>query len=78
MILLSFYTSKNFMLLTRIYIYTYIRREILTVHLKMTKVWSKRRVVPFIFFVEITLGGDKNKEFAEKEAWKIHASSEQL
>ena len=56
------------MLLTRIYIYTYIRREILTVHLKMTKVWSKRRVVPFIFFVEITLGGDKNKEFAEKEA----------
>ena len=70
MILLSFYTSKNFMLLTRIYIYIYIyiRREILTVHLKMTKVWSKRRVVPFIFFVEITLGGDKNKEFAEKEA----------
>ena len=78
MILLSFYTSKNFMLLTRIYIYIYIRREILTVHLKMTKVWSKRRVVQFIFFVEITLGGDKNKEFAEKEAWKIHASSEQL
>ena len=60
--------QKFYATYTYIYIYIYIRREILTVHLKMTKVWSKRRVVPFIFFVEITLGGDKNKEFAEKEA----------
>ena len=76
MILSSFYTSKNFMLLTRIYIY--IRRDILTVHLKMTKVWPKSRVYRSFSLSKLLSVAIKMKEFAEEEAWKIHASSEQL
>ena len=29
----------------------YINRNILTIHLKMTEVWSKRRVLPFILIL---------------------------
>ena len=48
MFLLSVYTSKHLRLLTRIYIHRYI----LTILLKMTEVWSKRRVLPLIFVVK--------------------------
>ena len=30
----------------------YIHRDIITIHLKMTEVWSKRRVLPFVFIVK--------------------------
>ena len=66
MILSSFYTSKNFMLLTRIYIY--IRRDILTVHLKMTKVWPKSRVYRSFSLSKLLSVAIKMKEFAEEEA----------
>ena len=68
MILSSFYTSKNFMLLTRIYIYIYIRRDILTVHLKMTKVWPKSRVYRSFSLSKLLSVAIKMKEFAEEEA----------
>ena len=76
MILSSFYNSKNFMLRTRISVY--IRRDILTVHLKMTEVWPKSRVYRSFSLSKLLSVAIKMKEFAEKEAWKIHASSEQL
>ena len=34
------------------YISIYIHRVILTVPLKMTEVWSKRHVLPFVFIVK--------------------------
>ena len=54
------------MLLTRIYIY--IRRDILTVHLKMTKVWPKSRVYRSFSLSKLLSVAIKMKEFAEKEA----------
>ena len=32
----------------------YIHPDNLTIHLKMTEVWSKRRVLPFVFIVKNT------------------------
>ena len=35
------------------YTHTYVHRDILITHLKMAEVWSKSRVLPLIFIVEM-------------------------
>ena len=49
MFLLFVYTSK---IVCISYTPIYIPRYILTTHLKMTEVWSKRRILPLIFTVK--------------------------
>ena len=49
MFLLFVYTSKMF---CTSYTPLYIHRYIFTNHLKMTEVWSKRRILPLIFTVK--------------------------
>lgn len=50
MFLLSNYSSKNFLYFLHAHIN--IPRDIHTIHLKMTEVWSKRRLLSFIFIVK--------------------------
>ena len=50
MFLLSNYSSKKFLYFLHAHIY--IHRDILTIHLKMTEVWLKRCVSPFVFIVK--------------------------
>ena len=52
MFLLSVYTSKMFY---ASYTHTYVHRDILNTHLKMAEVWSKSRVLLFIFIVKINI-----------------------
>ena len=49
MFLLTVYISKKFYVPYR---HINIHRDILTIHLEMTKVWSKRLVLLFIFIVK--------------------------
>ena len=39
-------------ILNFLHAYIYIHRDILTIPLKMTEVWSKRHVLPFVFIVK--------------------------
>ena len=50
MFVLSVYTSKKFLYFLDAYMY--ISPDNLTIHLKMTEVWSKRRVLPFVYIVK--------------------------
>ena len=50
MFVLSVYTSKKFLYFLDAYMY--ISPDNLTIHSKMTEVWSKRRVLLFVFIVK--------------------------
>ena len=72
MFLLSVYTSKKFYT-SYTHVYIYIHCDILIIHLKITEVWLKCRVLPFIFIVKSLQVTETihNKHWKKKQLWDM-------